>query len=74
MTTDNPQGETISAFPPKAQCICGERDAEPCRVEDHEIVWDGDTFKGTRCERHGGHKFKFVMPPNPFNEKPPGFA
>ena len=38
-------------FPPDAMCICG------CRGKEHETVWEGDEFKGTRCEAHGGHKF-----------------
>lgn len=44
-------------FPPKARCICG------CLGAEHKVVWEGDTFKGTRCEVHGGHKF--AMEPAP---------
>lgn len=36
-------------------CECG------CLGADHEVVWDGDTFKGTRCV-HGGHKFRVRVP------------
>lgn len=38
-------------FPPTARCLCG------CRGKDHETVWQGDIFKGTRCKAHGGHKW-----------------
>ncbi len=54
-------------FPPDIACgWCADRRSlgeEPCLGRDHETLWDeaaGD-FKGSRCERHGGHKFRPLL-------------
>lgn len=47
---------TPGALPPRSLCECG------CIGGLHEIVWEGETFKGTRCLAHGGHKFKMAVP------------
>lgn len=53
-----PAAAVAPLFPPTATCICG------CKGAEHAPVWDGDTFKGTRClvPSHGGHKFAFALP------------
>lgn len=52
-------GRGMGQFPPDVLCaavieICN------CPGGDHVTKWDEATgdFKGTRCERHGGHKFQ----------------
>lgn len=48
---------TPPLFPPDAVCVfCA------CTGAEHEAVWDGDEFLGTRCEAHGGHKFAIEAP------------
>ena len=46
----------MTLFPPDRLCVCG------CPGSEHEAVWAGDTFKGTRCKvsEHGGHKFALL--------------
>ena len=46
-------------LPPDRLCVCG------CRGDQHRVVWKGSTFKGTRCEAHGGHKFQMAPPELP---------
>lgn len=41
---------TPPLFPPHAVCVCGYLGSE------HEAVWEGGEFKGTRSPA-GGHKF-----------------
>ncbi len=68
MTTDGNETESYGTepevrgtgqFPPDVHCaaiieIC------TCLGTEHTTKWDEETgeFKGTRCERHGGHKFQ----------------
>lgn len=44
-----------SPLPLLRRCDCG------CIGAEHRILWDGDVFKGTRCEAHGGHKFAMAV-------------
>lgn len=41
-------------LPPEKLCECG------CAGAEHLVVWFGTEFKGTRCAKHGGHKFMFA--------------
>lgn len=47
---------SLPLFPPAAICVCS------CRGDEHQAVWEGETFIGTRCAKHGGHKFAFEAP------------
>lgn len=47
-----PERREMPPRPENPVCVCG------CDYRHHWTQWEGDDFKGTRCQVHGGHKFQ----------------